>query len=55
MKKAFIVKENSVKLRKIIVVDDIFTTGSTIDSLARELKKSGVEKIYFITITAAGT
>lgn len=55
MKKAFIVRENSVKLKTIIVVDDIFTTGSTINSLSRELKASGVGKIYFITITAAGT
>lgn len=55
VKKAFIVAENSVKLKTVIVVDDIFTTGSTIDELSRELKKNGVEKIYFITITAAGS
>ena len=55
MKKAFIVGENSVKLSKVIVVDDIFTTGSTIDSLSLELKKAGVKDIYFITLTAAGT
>ena len=55
MKKAFIVGKNSVKLSKVIVVDDIFTTGSTIDSLSLELKKAGVKDIYFITLTAAGT
>jgi len=36
-------------------VDDIFTTGSTIDSLSLELKKAGVKDIYFITLTSAGT
>ncbi|MCQ2519280.1 MAG: ComF family protein [Lachnospiraceae bacterium] len=55
MKKAFIVNKNGVKLEKVIVVDDIFTTGSTIDSMASELRKSGVEKIYFITVSAAET
>ncbi len=55
VKNAFIVYENVVKLRTVVIVDDIFTTGSTIDSLARELKNSGVENVYFITITAAGT
>ena len=55
VKKAFNVKENSVKLRTVLVVDDIFTTGSTIDSLAESLKGSGVERVYFLTITAAST
>ena len=55
MKKAFIVGKNVVKLSKVIVVDDIFTTGSTIDSLSLELKKAGVKDIYFITLTSAGT
>ena len=55
VKKAFIVWENGVKLSKVIVIDDIFTTGSTIDALSYELKKAGAGDIYFITITAAGT
>lgn len=55
VKKAFNVGKNGVKLKTVIVVDDIFTTGSTIDELSRVLKKIGVEKIYFITITAAGS
>ncbi|MCR4729040.1 MAG: ComF family protein [Lachnospiraceae bacterium] len=55
VKKAFIVRENVVKLDTVIIVDDIFTTGSTIDSLAGVLKKSGVKRVYFLTVTAAGT
>ncbi len=55
MKKAFIVYENVVKLGTVVLIDDIFTTGSTLDSLARELKQAGVKKVYFITLTAAGT
>lgn len=55
MKKAFIVPKNDVKLKTVIVVDDIFTTGSTIDAVSRELRHQGTNGIYFITITAAGT
>lgn len=55
VKKAFIVAKNDVKLKTVVVVDDIFTTGSTIDAVSRELKQHGTEGIYFITITAAGT
>lgn len=55
VKKAFIIKKNDVKLSTIILVDDIFTTGSTIDSLAKEFLQAGVKKVYFISITAAGT
>lgn len=55
VKKAFIVKENVVKLTTVVIVDDIFTTGSTIDSLAAELKANGVKHVFFLTISGAGT
>lgn len=54
MKKAFIVKENVVKFRRVVLIDDIFTTGSTIDACARELKDAGVERVYFLTLARAG-
>lgn len=50
LKKAFNIVENDVKLDTIIIVDDIYTTGSTINELAREFKKTGVEKVYFIAL-----
>lgn len=50
LKKAFIVNKNSVKLRTVAVVDDIYTTGSTVDAIAKCLKDAGVEKVYFITL-----
>lgn len=50
LKKAFIIAENDVKLKTILVVDDIYTTGSTIDEVTRVLKQHGVEKIYFVTL-----
>lgn len=50
LKKAFKICQNDVKLKTIIVVDDIFTTGSTIDAMAIEMKKMQIEKVYFVTL-----
>ena len=50
LKKAFKIKENDVKLSTIIIIDDIYTTGSTIDALAEVLQEAGVEKVYFAVL-----
>ena len=50
LKRAFKIRRNDVKLSIIIIVDDIYTTGSTIDAMSREFKKAGVERIYFISL-----
>ena len=50
LKKAFNIGRNDVKLKVILVFDDIYTTGSTIDEAARVLREAGAEKIYFITL-----
>lgn len=55
MKRAFIVCENVVKLTTVVLVDDIVTTGSTLDSIAHVLRAAGVSNIYFLTITGSGT
>ena len=51
LKRAFKIIENDVKLNTIIVIDDIYTTGSTIDALAEVFQQSGVEKVYFATLS----
>ena len=35
---------------RILLVDDIYTTGSTMDSAANELKKCGIKEIYALSI-----
>lgn len=34
----------------VILVDDIYTTGSTIEACTRALKRMGVKKVYFLAI-----
>jgi len=50
LKNAFILSQNSVKLKTIIIVDDIYTTGSTIDAMSQVLLDAGVQQIYFIAL-----
>lgn len=50
LKKAFIISQNVVKLNTIVIIDDIYTTGSTMDAVASILKASGVQKVYCLTL-----
>jgi ComF family protein len=54
LKKAFIMARNDVKLKTVILIDDIYTTGSTIDEVSGVLKDAGIKNTYFITL-AGGT
>ena len=51
LKKAFKIIHDDVKLNTIVIIDDIYTTGSTIDNVAQCAKDAGVKKIYFITLS----
>jgi len=50
LKKAFIMSQNDVKLKRVIIVDDIYTTGSTMDALSGVLREAGIREIYFIAL-----
>ncbi len=50
LKKAFNVGRNDVKLRRVLIVDDIYTTGSTLDEMSAVMRTFGVEEINFITL-----
>ncbi len=50
LKNAFKIAENSVKLNRVLVCDDIYTTGSTLDAVAQALKQTGVREVYGLCI-----
>lgn len=51
LKNAFIITDDVVKLKRVILVDDIYTTGSTIDAVASLLKQHGVGEVYYIALS----
>ena len=51
LKDAFAVTSSLENIRSVIIVDDIYTTGSTINAIAEKLKEKGVQKVWFLTIS----
>jgi ComF family protein len=51
VKGAFIVKnKEKIKQKTILLIDDVFTTGSTVNECSITLKKEGAKKVYVLTL-----
>lgn len=50
LENAFTITKNVVQYKKVLLVDDIYTTGSTIDACARVLKEKGVEQVFAVCL-----
>jgi len=50
LKKAFKLGKNDVKLNTIIIIDDIYTTGSTMDAVSKVCIEAGITNIYFMAV-----
>lgn len=55
LKNAFTVHGFDVKSKLIMLVDDIYTTGATMDACARVLYQAGAARVCFVTLAARGT
>ena len=54
LKNVFVVRKGAVIPKKVVLVDDIRTTGSTLEELARAVVSAGAEEIHAVCICCAG-
>ena len=50
LQNAFQADKKVVKYKKVLIVDDIYTTGATFDACATVLKHAGVQKVYGVSL-----
>ena len=49
LKGAFGVTKSWIPKKCVLVIDDIYTTGSTVEAVAERLKEAGAEQVYVLT------
>lgn len=54
LKNAFQMSKKIVKLERVLLIDDIYTTGSTVDAAAEVLMSAGIKKVYVLCICIGG-
>jgi len=48
---AFTVVKPVKMIKRVLLIDDIYTTGNTLNEAARKLKEAGIENVYFLTVS----
>jgi ComF family protein len=51
---AFWCEEEGKNYKRVLVVDDIYTTGSTADAVTKKLLEAGVQEVYFLSVCIGG-
>ena len=51
LKKAFYIPEHISLTGNVLLIDDIYTTGNTMEVCAQRLKERGARRVYFLTVT----
>jgi ComF family protein len=52
LKGAFKMAYVDVQWKNALLIDDIYTTGSTVDAVSAILKKAGINKVYFMALSS---
>lgn len=50
LKNSFQIHKELAGITSVLIVDDVYTTGSTMDELAEMLRNSGIKEVYFIVL-----
>ncbi len=50
LKDAFEAAGDLSQIRSVLVIDDVYTTGSTMDEISRTLKGAGVKHVFFLVL-----
>ncbi|MCK4307540.1 ComF family protein [candidate division WOR-3 bacterium] len=56
VKDAFMVKaDEQIKWKKLVLIDDVCTTGATLDECAKELYQAGANEVYALVVARASS
>lgn len=50
LKDSFVVRQGEAIPQRVVVIDDVYTTGSTMDAVSRALKDAGISQVNFLTL-----